>query len=122
MIMVRAIVLFTILASGYAEAASFTLGAVIQAGSASVNELFLGGSSGVSTVAGNVTPYWAEGADTNFSIAYNAATNTATLLAQTGSPSSSISWTVAGGSAGAPDSPSTTWAPCGPYAGKHCCP
>jgi hypothetical protein len=100
------LVLSTLLAAVTAQASSFTLGAVIEAGSASANELFAGASSGSPSVSGSVSPYWTDATNHAFSVSYNAATNTATVQAQTGAGTSSVSWVVAGGFT---SSPVTTW-------------
>ena len=81
-------------------AASFGLGAVLRAGGTGDTELALGPKTTALAVVGDLLPFWWDGVAHDFSLGYNAATNTATLTGDWfGIFTSSINWTVAAGSA-----------------------
>lgn len=82
------------------QAASFSLDATLRAGSVGDTELALGSTSAVPAVTGDFFPFWVEGVDHAFQLAYNAATNTATLTSDWfGIFTSSINWNPTGGNA-----------------------
>lgn len=84
-----------------ASAAPFTLGAAIRAGGPfGPTEVQVGGSSASAAVTGQMSPYWLDGLNHDFQIAFNGATNTLSLTANWLAvlPAASVSWVVPGGS------------------------
>lgn len=83
-------------------AASFTLGATIRAGTAAgLTEVSLGATSSAASVTGQMGPYWQEGVNYNFFLAYDGATNTANLTVSRGATQANVNWVVAGGTGNA---------------------
>ncbi len=90
-----------------APAASFSLGAVLRAGTQADVELLGGSTSATTTASGNFFPYWLNGIDHTFRLNYDASSNTATLSANwLGIFTSSTVWNPAGG---APSSSARNW-------------
>ena len=93
------LILFLALVPAALPAASFSLGAVLRVGGPAEPELYLGPSAAAPATTAGVFPGWIDGVNHNFTLSYNAATNTALVSGNwLGIFTSSTSWVVTGGS------------------------